>query len=100
MVPADPNERYLLYQTIAGAWPWQMETDQEWESFVERIKRYASKALSEAKVNLSWMNPDPQYMEAVHSFITAIIPAGRRRSKGPFVRSLRSCCLNFASLAR
>lgn len=84
-----PNEEYLLYQTIAGAWPWQMETDKEWESFVERIKQYASKALSEAKVNLSWINPDPHYMEAVHTFITAIIPAGPQRSKSPFVRSLQ-----------
>ena len=85
----DPNEEYLLYQTIVGAWPWQMETEQEWESFVERIKQYASKALSEAKVNLSWINPDPAYMEAVHSFIAAIIPAGPERGKSPFVRSLQ-----------
>jgi (1->4)-alpha-D-glucan 1-alpha-D-glucosylmutase len=88
-VAPDPNEEYLLYQTIVGAWPWQMETEEEWESFVERIKQYASKALSEAKVNLSWINPDPEYMEAVHSFIAAIIPAGPERGKSPFVRSLQ-----------
>jgi (1->4)-alpha-D-glucan 1-alpha-D-glucosylmutase len=88
-VAPDPNEEYLLYQTIVGAWPWRMETGEERESFVERIKQYASKALSEAKVNLSWINPDPQYMEAVHSFIAAILPTDPQQSKGPFVRSLQ-----------
>jgi (1->4)-alpha-D-glucan 1-alpha-D-glucosylmutase len=88
-VAPDANEEYLLYQTIVGAWPWRMETEEEWENFVERIKQYASKALSEAKVNLSWINPDPVYMAAVHSFIAAIMPAGPHRRKSAFVLSLR-----------
>ena len=55
----DHNEEYLIYQTILGAWPWQMESRQDREHYLERLKQYASKALSEAKVNLSWINPDP-----------------------------------------
>ena len=65
----DHNEEYLLYQTILGAWPWQMESRQDREHYVERLKQYASKALSEAKVNLSWINPDPEYVAAVHAFL-------------------------------
>jgi (1->4)-alpha-D-glucan 1-alpha-D-glucosylmutase len=86
----DNNEEYLLYQTILGAWPWQMESQQDRESYVERLKQYAFKALSEAKVNLSWINPDPEYMKAVHAFITAIMMPGPRGKESPFVDSLRS----------
>ena len=95
----DTNEEYLLYQTILGAWPWQMESRTgPWESYVERIKQYASKALSEAKVNLSWINPDPEYMKAVHTFITAIHPdagaAAEKRAHSS--RSLAiSCCPSY-----
>jgi (1->4)-alpha-D-glucan 1-alpha-D-glucosylmutase len=86
----DNNEEYLLYQTILGAWPWQMQTREDCAHFVERIRQYASKALSEAKVNLSWINPDPQYMKAVHEFITAILMPGARGKESPFVASLKS----------
>jgi len=84
----DNNEEYLLYQTILGAWPWQMETQQDAEIYVERIKQYASKALSEAKINLSWVNPDPDYMKAVHSFIASILMPGANGKETPFVASL------------
>jgi (1->4)-alpha-D-glucan 1-alpha-D-glucosylmutase len=86
----DNNEEYLLYQTILGAWPWQMESQQDRENYLERIKQYAFKALSEAKVNLSWINPDPEYMKAVHAFITAILSPGSRGKESPFVASLNS----------
>jgi (1->4)-alpha-D-glucan 1-alpha-D-glucosylmutase len=89
-IAPDNNEEYLLYQTILGAWPWQMQTQQDRENFVERIRQYASKALSEAKVNLSWINPDPVYMKAVHEFITAILMPGLRGKESPFVASLSS----------
>ncbi|HXP08023.1 MAG TPA: malto-oligosyltrehalose synthase, partial [Acidobacteriaceae bacterium] len=89
-VAPDSNEEYLLYQTILGAWPWQMQNQEDRESYVERIRQYASKALSEAKVNLSWINPDPEYMKAVHEFITAILMPGARGKESPFVASLSS----------
>ena len=89
-IAPDNNEEYLLYQTILGAWPWQMESQQDREDYLERIKQYASKALSEAKVNLSWINPDPEYMKAVHAFITAILMPGPRGKESPFVESLNT----------
>jgi (1->4)-alpha-D-glucan 1-alpha-D-glucosylmutase len=67
-VVPDANEEYLLYQTILGAWPWQPS-----ENFVGRIQEYMTKALSEAKINLSWINPDPAYVEAAHAFIADIL---------------------------
>ncbi len=89
-IAPDNNEEYLLYQTILGAWPWQMESQQDREDYLERIKQYAAKALSEAKVNLSWINPDAEYMKAVHAFITAILMPGPRGKESPFVASLNS----------
>jgi (1->4)-alpha-D-glucan 1-alpha-D-glucosylmutase len=87
-VAPDSNEEYLLYQTIAGAWPWHIKSMDEKENFLERIRQYASKALSEAKVNLSWINPDPVYMEAVSGFINAVLEPGPTGKMSPFLRSL------------
>jgi (1->4)-alpha-D-glucan 1-alpha-D-glucosylmutase len=79
-IAPDANEEYLIYQTIVGAWPWQMETLEDRSEFLERIKQYCGKALNEAKVNLSWTNPNPNYLEAVNNFLTAILlPQGRVR---------------------
>jgi (1->4)-alpha-D-glucan 1-alpha-D-glucosylmutase len=89
-VAPDGNEEYLLYQTILGAWPWRMESMQDREQYVERIKQYAAKALSEAKVNLSWINPDPVYIDAVHTFISSILMPGARGKESPFVASFDS----------
>lgn len=77
-VAPDANEEYLIYQTIAGAWPWKMESAEDHRDFVERLQQYMSKAMSEAKINLSWVNPNEKYVAAVHSFIAAILnPQGR-----------------------
>ena len=74
------NEEYFIYQTVAGAWPWRMVEREEREEFVRRIQEYMTKALSEAKVNLSWTNPNPAYVDAVHAFIRNILlPDGRGR---------------------
>ncbi len=71
----DRNEEYLLYQTLAGAWPTAAEATQQGE-FVQRIKEYMVKALREAKVNTSWISQNIQYEEAVLSFIDGILSDG------------------------
>jgi (1->4)-alpha-D-glucan 1-alpha-D-glucosylmutase len=89
-IAPDANEEYLIYQTIVGAWPWQLETPEDRNQFLERIQQYCAKALNEAKVNLSWTNPDPNYLEAVNSFLTSIlIPQGRLRETR-FVETLKA----------
>jgi (1->4)-alpha-D-glucan 1-alpha-D-glucosylmutase len=45
-------------------------------SFVERICAYMSKAIHEAKVNTSWVNPNPDYDDAVRRFVTGILDEG------------------------
>jgi len=89
-ITPDGNEEYLLYQTIAGTWPWEMRGSEDRRSYVERMQQYVSKALSEAKVNLSWINPDPEYVKAVQGFLEDIlIPSGRRKETR-FVEALSS----------
>ena len=86
----DPNEEYLIYQTIVGAWPWQMATLNDRKEFLERIKQYCTKALSEAKVNLSWTNPNPAYLEAVNTFLEAILLPQGRDKETRFVETLKA----------
>ena len=74
----DPNEEYLLYQTLLGAWPIEPMTGPEYEMFKKRIKDYMVKALREAKINTSLINPNANYENILMSFIEAILNTTRR----------------------
>jgi (1->4)-alpha-D-glucan 1-alpha-D-glucosylmutase len=67
------NEEYLLYQTLIGAWPLSIQTDEDNGLFKTRIKDYMVKALREAKVNTSWINPNTIYEDALMVFIETIL---------------------------
>jgi (1->4)-alpha-D-glucan 1-alpha-D-glucosylmutase len=66
----DRNDEYFLYQTLVGAFPF---SEQEHESFVERVKDYIIKAIREAKVHTAWLRPDSEYEEACASFIEKVL---------------------------
>ena len=86
LVP-DRNEEYLLYQTLVGAWPLEPMNDAQYRTFCERIQGYMDKALREAKVHTSWLNPNQPYDAAVHKFIEAILD---RTRPNPFLDDLCS----------
>jgi (1->4)-alpha-D-glucan 1-alpha-D-glucosylmutase len=67
------NEEYFLYQTLLGAWPLAPMDGSGRADFVGRVQTYMEKALREAKVNTSWINPNTEYEAAVHSFLDAIL---------------------------
>jgi (1->4)-alpha-D-glucan 1-alpha-D-glucosylmutase len=69
----DHNEECLLYQTLIGAWPLGHPEETAYDAFKKRIKDYIIKALREAKVNTSWINPKSDYEDSVMSFIDAIL---------------------------
>lgn len=79
----DRNEEYLLYQTLVGAWPMGEPDEAGFGDFVERIKQYMIKAVREAKLNSSWLNPSAEYEEALSDFIE------RALSSGPFLDDLK-----------
>jgi len=69
----DANEEYLLYQTLLGAWPIEPYSGEEFDTFLTRIRAYMSKALHEAKVHSSWINPNEAYDEAMNQFVARIL---------------------------
>jgi (1->4)-alpha-D-glucan 1-alpha-D-glucosylmutase len=69
----DRNAEYLIYQTLAGVWPMTSLHPAGYDEFIRRIQRYMDKALKEAKLNTSWINPDEPYDRAVSDFVAGIL---------------------------
>ncbi len=65
------NDEYMFYQTLVGAWPAGGPAADEagWPAFEERISAYMIKAAREAKVRMSWINPNPEYERALAEFV-------------------------------
>ena len=111
----DANEEYLLYQTLVGTWPlpavqrglagdaaeatdgkgngnprtlrWALDKEQR-EDYLARILAYMTKAVNEAKVNMSWINPNQEYTEALHNFIARILTPGSDYRPNRFLRQI------------
>jgi (1->4)-alpha-D-glucan 1-alpha-D-glucosylmutase len=84
LLAPDRNDEYLLYQSLVGAWPMLPMDEEGKKDFTERIKGYMLKAVREGKENTSWINPDPEYEEAVTNFVEAVL--GSERFLGSFLR--------------
>jgi (1->4)-alpha-D-glucan 1-alpha-D-glucosylmutase len=72
----DPNEEYLLYQTLLGTWPVDPSGKPEETAsaeYIERIQAYMAKALKEAKLNTSWIQPNEQWDQAMSDFVARIL---------------------------
>jgi (1->4)-alpha-D-glucan 1-alpha-D-glucosylmutase len=67
------NEEYLLYQTLVGTWPLCTPEHEEFAQFRTRIKAYMLKAMREAKVHTSWINPNSMHEDAVLFFVDSIL---------------------------
>ena len=87
-VAPDNNEEYLLYQTLLGAWPLSLRSQEEHEDFFGRIQQYMEKALHEAKVNLSWLNPNPEYVDAMNTFLESVLSPAWRGKTNMFWESI------------
>ncbi len=86
----DANEEYFLYQTLIGSWPFELSSDTQRLEYVERIQQYMSKAVHEAKINLSWISDDPAYVEALRQFIEKILQPGTPGRPNTFVEQMRA----------
>ncbi|MEO6830507.1 MAG: hypothetical protein ABI164_11915, partial [Acidobacteriaceae bacterium] len=60
-------DEYLYYQNLLGMWPPRQTavTDE----LVSRMKAFMNKALKEAKIHTSWINPSNEYDAAVEKFV-------------------------------
>ena len=79
----DPNEEYLLYQTLLGTWPVDASGAAERNAspeYIERIQQYMQKALNEAKLNTSWIQPNEEWLGATRDFVARILePSDKNR---------------------
>lgn len=85
----DLNEEYFLYQTLVGSWPFDFNEDAARTGYTERIQQYMSKAVHEAKINLSWISDDPAYVEALQQFIEKILQPGSNGQPNAFLDQLQ-----------
>jgi len=87
----DRNDEYLLYQTLLGAWPLEELDAAGLDVFRGRIEDYLLKAVREAKVHTSWINPNVEYEEATQEFVRALLASEQNlflQDFVPFVRRL------------
>ena len=56
--PPSFGEAHLIFQTLVGAWPLELE----------RLEAYVEKALREAKVHTNWVEPDSEYEAGVRDW--------------------------------
>ena len=77
----DANEEYLLYQTLLGTWPMQANGEPERvpsADYIQRIQTYMAKALKEAKINTSWIQPNEEWDAAMRDFVAKILDSSPR----------------------
>ncbi|PKN01477.1 MAG: malto-oligosyltrehalose synthase [Elusimicrobia bacterium HGW-Elusimicrobia-1] len=73
------NDEYLIYQTLAGAWPAECLSAGAGTpsacapDFAQRIKNYVIKAIREAKTNTTWLKPREDYENACLAFVDGIL---------------------------
>jgi (1->4)-alpha-D-glucan 1-alpha-D-glucosylmutase len=72
----DPNDEYLFYQSLLGIWPSDSMTAEEFGEIRERAAAYMQKAIKEAKVHTSWVNPNEAYDQALENFVRKVLVTG------------------------
>jgi (1->4)-alpha-D-glucan 1-alpha-D-glucosylmutase len=94
----DRNTEYLFYQALLGAWPADGSSPSPLggegigargtankaatpapPELVERLREYMHKAIKEAKVHTSWINPYEAYDQAVANFVDKTLAGPRAR---------------------
>lgn len=85
------NEEYLFYQALLGAWQAGVRRKPD-RDFVERICTFMLKAIREAKLHTSWINPAVEHESAVLDFVRQVlagtVTARFVRSFAPFAASI------------
>lgn len=72
------GERYMLFQTLVGAWPLDLAADDSAgvQHFADRVVQWQTKALREAKINSGWFEPNLEYERDSAEFIYGLMPGG------------------------
>jgi (1->4)-alpha-D-glucan 1-alpha-D-glucosylmutase len=89
----DREDEYLLYQTLAGLWSPELDT----ETTIQRLQAYMTKAGREAKRSTSWINPNAEYEAAVNEFIVQLLSNPERNA---FLRDFSSLAATLTYFGR
>jgi len=85
----DANEEYLFYQTLLGTWPMNGAGHAEPSvslEFIIRIQAYMAKAIKEAKLNTSWIQPNEQWDAAMNEFVAQVLnPSSKNKFPAIFL---------------
>ena len=86
------NDEYLFYQALVGSWPAEFHDagdldPQQVEQLRERLSTYMIKAVREAKISSSWLNPDIEYEDALLSLVSRCLDVSRAN---PFLDDFRA----------
>ena len=79
------NEEYLFYQTLIGTWPATPMDGPERRAYTERIVAYMLKAMREAKVYTSWLNPSVPHEQAMTRFVETVLADDNRSFRDDFL---------------
>ena len=80
------NEEYLFYQTLLGTWPMDAAGRPErtvGPEYISRIQAYMAKALKEAKLNTSWIQPNEQWDAAMNDFVARVLDPSSKNKFPP-----------------
>ncbi|MCU9951966.1 malto-oligosyltrehalose synthase [Burkholderia sp. BKH01] len=82
-----PAAEAMLYQTLVGCWPPSLAPDDAagLAALAERVVRWQTKALREAKRHTDWHAPETDYERACEAFVRAILTP---RGAGDFAHRL------------
>lgn len=92
------NDEYLFYQTLLGVWPSFPPGRQELAELTERMVAYMLKAVREAKVDTSWINPKPDYEDGIEHFVRSVLRPARRNAFLADFRSFHQGVARFGAL--
>jgi (1->4)-alpha-D-glucan 1-alpha-D-glucosylmutase len=107
----DRNDEYRFYQALLGVWPAEgADLRAVPDDLIPRLQGYMNKAVKEAKLHSSWINPNEAYEEAVSTFIaralsgdatrkflTAFLPFQQRIARSGMINSLAQVVVKIAS---
>jgi (1->4)-alpha-D-glucan 1-alpha-D-glucosylmutase len=67
------NDEYLLYQTLLCVWPFEPPDAAGLVWLTDRVEAYMLKAVREAKQHSAWLNPNPEYEDAMRDFVRTLL---------------------------
>ena len=89
MAGVHPADRYMLYQTLLGAWPVCLaaDDDEALAAFANRVAGWQQKALREGKQRSNWQAPDGDREASARALLDRLLDPARSRA---FIASMRA----------